>query len=137
MRFSGAECQHPSHPDGWLYNHTQLDCSTNVGKAWNLVLTDASKFQVFAVKAKISAICIEEDHCIGRVTNCNSLTPPPLFLASLVLVLPHALLPSMQCHLSPPSFPLHFPPGHWLLPRNTKCSQLSSPLVHLLLPSRL
>ena len=31
---------------------------------------DASKFQVFAVKAKISAICTEEDHCIGRVTKC-------------------------------------------------------------------
>ena len=31
---------------------------------------DTSKFQVFAVKAEISAICTEEDHCIGRIANC-------------------------------------------------------------------
>ena len=65
-------------------------------------------------------------------------------------VSPHPSLPRVSCPgsfhtpscrafgvLCPPSFPLHFPPGHQLLPPNTKCSQLSSPLVHRRLPSHL
>lgn len=36
VQFSGAEHQHLSHPDGWLYNHTQLDCYHKC-RAWNLL----------------------------------------------------------------------------------------------------
>lgn len=61
-----------------------------------------------------------------RSLSANSLSvvvsPPPLFLASLVLVLPHALLPSMQCPplssklpSSLPSWPLAPSPQHQVL----------------------